>query len=221
MVLSRRFEGLATSVIYSRGLPFNYDLTMPKKTKRKTSAEEQSKAEQRWADLVAQFDRGWPIHSESRLVSGQILYEMKRWLKQWGLNKGRRGRWDAFLRDRKVPLSTANDYVRLWQEHNDMPPEDCVLARKKAQQKWENNSAGSAGLTTSGRTLIAKIEAADDEAADKSGDRRIGVECVFVLTMAEKILFMDAVKALTPLRATQEMYKAVIAAAPKVSGVGA
>ena len=39
---------------------------------------------------------------------------------------------------------------------------------------------------------------------------------VFVLTMAEKIAFMKAVKILGPLRATQEMYKAVIAA----NGVG-
>ena len=71
------------------------------------------------------------------------------------------------------------------------------------------------------RLAAALDQPADDEDADKSVDRRIGVECVFVLTMAEKHKFMDAVRVIGPIQATKEMYKAVVAAAPKVSGGGA
>jgi hypothetical protein len=194
-----------------------------KKSKRpKPSAKQLADADQRWAELEAQLDQEWPIHQESRLQTARILYEMKRWLKQWGLNKGRKGRWMSVLRKHRIPISTANDYVRLWQEHKDTPPENCVLARVPiSQQDCENNLPESGRFATSSGTASARIEAADDEDADKSVDRRIGVECVFVLTMAEKHKFMDAVKALGPLQATKEMYKAVVAAAPKVSGVGA
>jgi hypothetical protein len=184
----------------------------PKKAKNpKPSAEQQAAADQLWADLEAQLDQEWPLHQESRLQTARILYEMKRWLKQWGHNKGRKGLWMSVLRKHKIPISTANDYVRLWQEHKDIPPEDCVLARLRIPQENEQNNLPESG-TLASPSVSAKIEAADDEDADKSLDRRIGVECVFVLTMAEKHKFMDAVKALGPLQATKEMYKAVIAA---------
>jgi hypothetical protein len=194
-----------------------------KKTKNpKPSAEQLATADQIWSDLEARLDQEWPLHQESRLQTGNVLYEMKRWLKQWGHNKGRKGWWMSVLRKHKIPVSTANDYVRLWQEHKDIPPEDCVLARLRIpQQNGQNNLPESGKFGPSYGAVSAKIEAADDEDADKSVDRRIGVECVFVLTMAEKHKFMDAVRALGDLRATQEIYKAVIAAAPKVSGVGA
>ena len=65
------------------------------------------------------------------------------------------------------------------------------------------------------------INPADDEDCDSSREKRLAIECIFVLTMEEKHRFMDAVNALGPLVATQEIYKAVIAAAPKVSGGGA
>ena len=194
-----------------------------KKSKRpKPSAKQLADADQRWASLEAQLDQEWPLHQESRLQTAHILYEMKRWLKQWGLNKGRKGRWMSVLRKHRIPISTANDYVRLWQEYKDIPPENCALARVPiSQQHCENNLPEPGRFATSSGTVSAKIKAADDEYADKSVDRRIGVECVFVLTMAEKHKFMEAVRALGELRATQEIYKAVIAAAPKVSGVGA
>jgi hypothetical protein len=191
----------------------------PKKSKKpKPSAEQQAAADQVWAELEAQFDREWPLHRESRLQVARILYEMKRWLKKWGKNKGRKGRWMEFLRTRNppIPISTANDYVRYWQETQDIPPGDCVLARLPiSQQNRENNlpESGKLAAATTPPGAVAKIKAADDKDADKSEDQRIGVECVFVLTMAEKIAFMEAVEALTPLRATQAIYKAVIAAA--------
>jgi hypothetical protein len=191
------------------------------KPKKKTlTPEERLQADQELASLVAQLDREWPSNYESRLQMGRILYQIKFWLKKWGKNKGQKGKWQSILDARKppIPLSTANDYVRLWQETQDIPPEDCVLARVRIpQQNGEKNPAESAGLATSPSDAVAKIKAADDDDADKSKDKRIGVECIFVLTMAEKIAFMKAVGILKPLRATQEMYKAVVAAA---NGVG-
>jgi hypothetical protein len=194
----------------------------PKKIKKpKPSAEQQAAADQIWAGLEAQLDQEWPLHQESRLQTARILYEMKRWLRQWGHNKGRKGWWMSVLRKHKIPISTANDYVRLWQEHKDIPPEDCVLARLPISPKNCENNLPDSGRLATFQGVRAKVEAASDENCDNSTDRRIGVECIFVLTMAEKHKFMDAVKALGELRATQEIYKAVIAAAPKVSGVGA
>jgi len=68
----------------------------PKKIKHaKPSSEQRADADQRWADLEAQLDQEWPLHQESRLQTARILYEMKRWLKQWGHNKGRKGWWMA------------------------------------------------------------------------------------------------------------------------------
>ena len=196
--------------------------------KPKPSAEEKADAEQQWANLIAQFKKEWPRHLESRLKSARLLYEIKRWLKEWGQNKGCKGRWMDVLRsfNPAIPISTANDYVCLWQEHTDMPPEDCVLARrktKKTQQHWENNLPDSGKLAAGSHRPT--IKAAREKNHDRSSEQRLGVECVFVLTMAEKERFMDAVKALGPLIATQEMYRAVIAkasaVAPKVDGVGA
>lgn len=117
-----------------------------------------------------------------------------------------------------IPISIANDYVRYWQENQDIPPEDCVLARLPiSQQNRENNLPESDKLNVASSDPVATVKAAADKEADKSDDHRIGVSCVFVLTMAEKIAFMKAVEILEPLHATQEMYKAVIDAA---NGVG-
>jgi hypothetical protein len=200
----------------------------PKKPKKpRPSEEESAAAERQWADLVTQFKLEWPRHVESRLKSAHLLYEMKRWLKQWGWHRGCKGRWKELLGSflPPIPRSTADDYVRLWQEHMDMPPEDCVLARLPISHKNCKNNLPESGKLATPAGTGAKIKAANDEDADKSVEHRIGVECVFVLTMVEKHKFMDAVKALGPLQATQEMYKAVIAkaagAAPKVDGVGA
>ena len=193
---------------------------MPKKTKRKISPEERQQAEQQWANLVAQFAQEWPIHSQSRLVAGSLLYKMKRWLMEWGQNKGCKGRWRELLRQYDIAESTAFDLMQVWQEHAEIPDAKLAVARKKPQQNGKNNLPDS-GTLARVSTCKASVEAADDESADYSDDHRIGVECVFCLTMIEKIEFMRAVKALGPVAATQEMYKAVLAAAPRVSGVGA
>jgi hypothetical protein len=187
--------------------------------KPRPSEEELAAAERRRDDLVAQFKLEWPRHVESRLKSAHLLYEIKRWLKQWGWHRGCKGMWKELLGSflPPIPRSTADDYVRLWQEHMDMPPEDCVLARLRISHKNRKNNLPDSGKLATDR-LRPKIKAAPEKNHDRSEERRLGIECVIVLTMAEAKQFMAAVKALTPLCATQEMYKAVINAAPKAAG---
>lgn len=188
---------------------------MAKKKSRKLTAEEQARFKEHWAALESQLDIEWPIHQESRLQVARVLYEMKKWLKDWGMNKGRNGKWNAVLRKHNIPESTANDYVRLWQEHKDISEADCVLARvKKSLNDCENNSPESDELVTHGGCK-AKVKAGDhgdEENYDNSTERRVGIECVFCLTMAEKHAFMEAVDKLGPHKATQEIYKAIVAA---------
>ena len=59
-------------------------------------------------------------------------------------------------------------------------------------------------------TSDARVAPAPDEKTDKSPERRLAVECIFVLTLQEKLLFMEAVNKMGPLRATQRMFKAVV-----------
>jgi hypothetical protein len=54
------------------------------------------------------------------------------------------------------------------------------------------------------------VDPAPDDKADKSPEHRLAVECIFILTMQEKLLFMEAVDKMGPLRATQRMFKAVV-----------
>lgn len=193
-----------------------------KKSKKKnSSAEEKKLADQQWNELEAQLDQEMLILDPSRLQAGRILYHMKRWLKEWNLLKGRRGRWDATCKKHEIDRKTAENWILRYQERADIPADEWVVQPpakpkgKKSQQDCEKNPVKVTGLTP------PSVTPAKDEDHDRSTERRLAIECIFVLTMAEKHTFMDAVKALGELRATQEMYKAVIAAAPKVSGVGA
>jgi len=63
---------------------------MAKSKKPKPSAGQRAAAEQQWAQLEAALDEEMKILGPSRLEVGHILYDMKRWLKQWGFLKGRR-----------------------------------------------------------------------------------------------------------------------------------
>jgi hypothetical protein len=194
----------------------------PKKIKkRKLSSEQIAAANQVWDKLEADLDQEMLILDPSRLRAGRILYYMKRWLKQWNLLKGRHGRWDATCTKHRINRKTAENWIVRYQERARIPAHEWVVQPpaqpkgKKSQLDWKKNTVKATGL------VEPSITPADDEDHDSSRERRLAIECIFVLTMAEKHTFMDAVKALGELRATQEMYKAVIAAAPKVSGVGA
>jgi len=197
----------------------------PKKIKKpKPSADQLAAAKQQWAELETQLDQEMLIMGPSRLQVGRILYHMKCWLKQWGMTKGCKGRWkpicDKYVIDRK----SAENWIWKWQQYAGIPEDEWVVHRtneklqrdtEKPQQDSENNTVKVTGLAR------PSITPAKDEDHDNSTEKRLAIECIFVLTMAEKHKFMDAVKALGEPGATQEMYKAVIAAAPKVSGVGA
>jgi hypothetical protein len=65
----------------------------------------------------------------------------------------------------------------------------------------------------------ASVDFADDADEDnRDKNTRMVVECKFVLTLSEKLQFVEALKKLTPLRATQLMYEAVVRAVPKGEG---
>jgi hypothetical protein len=193
----------------------------PKKIKKpKPSSEQIAAAKQQWAELVAQLDQEMQTLGPSRLQAGRILFHMKKWLKDWNLLKGRHGQWDATCTKHGIDRKTAENWICKYQEYAGIPAEEWLVQPakpkgKKSQQDWEKNTVKATGLEE------PSVTPADDEDHDSSRERRLAIECIFVLTMSEKHSFMDAVKAIGELRATQEMYKAVIAAAPKVNGVGA
>lgn len=80
---------------------------------------------------------------------------------------------------------------------------------KKIQDSHKHskrNTANSASLAK-----LARVECADDKDPDnRDKNSRLAVECIFVLTLGEKLDFMKAVEKLGPLRSTQVMFEAVI-----------
>lgn len=192
-------------------------MTSKKPKKTRPSEKQRAAAEQRWAQLEEELKQEMMILGPSRLQAGRILYDMKRLLKKWGFLTGRRGRWKAVCDRYEIDRRSAENWIWQWQKYNDIPENEWVVHHKNSrksdadtenpQKDCENNTVKVTGLTR------ADIIAPDDDDHDKSNEKRSAIECIFVLTMAEKNAFMDAVRALTPLRATQEMYKAVINAA--------
>lgn len=193
---------------------------MPKKKKAKLTPEQIAAANQQLAELEAQLAGEMTILGPSELEVGRILYVIKRCLIQWGWNKGKNGRWAPLVSKHGMDRKTAENRIRKYQTYASIPPRECVIQPaspkqprvQETQQYRENNPVRLTGLHQPG------IKPADDEDCDRSPEQRIGVECVFVLTMKEKREFMKAVQALGPLLATQVIYKAVLGAAPKAEG---
>lgn len=181
-----------------------------KSKKKKLSAEEITLADQQWAELEAALDREMLILAPSRIEAGRILYEMKRLLKRFGLNKGRRGRWQAVCDKHKIDRKSGENWIRLYQDYADIPADRMVVAPvKKPQQNGQKNTVEhTALLQVDG--CKPDVDTADEENADKSPEGRMAVECVFCLTLDQKRLFMNAVQKLGPLRATQLMYQSVV-----------
>lgn len=181
---------------------------MPKSAQPTKTSAAQQKFDQKWAQLEAQLDKEMHVLVPARHKVGQVLYEMKLLLRKYGLNKGRRGRWQAVLRKYGIDRKTAENWVRMYQEKARIPASKMVVAAaKKSQQNRQKNTVK--------RTVIgpkAKVDAGPEKRMDVSSEQRLPVECVFVLTLAEKGKFMESVKQLGPLRATQVVYKAVVAA---------
>lgn len=187
----------------------------PKKIKKPSpSAEQQKLADQRWAQLEAELDKEMLILGPSRDQVGGILYEMKLLLKKYGLNKGRRGRWQAVLRKHRIDRKTAENWIRLYQKKADIPADKMVVAAtKESQQNGEKNTVEPTALGS--KCDEPWIEAANEKmadgfSADEPATRRLPIECCFVLTLEQKRLFMKAVKDLGDLKATQRMYQAVV-----------
>ena len=154
------------------------------------------------------------MHEHARHRLGKILYEMKVHLRKHGLDKRRTGRWESILRERKIEKSTARDWVVKYQQAEGIPLEKCffrpemqrVKKTRNSHKYRENNRAVPALLDAR-----ARIEAADDKDTDnRDKNGRLAVECIFVLTLGEKLAFMEGVRRLGPQRATQVMYQAVL-----------
>ena len=168
---------------------------------------------QQWDALVTELDKELLIFGPIRHELGRILYSIKAHLRKHGLDKSRIGRWEAMLRERKLEKSTARDWVVKYQQAEGIPLEQCFFPRetlrvkktRKSHRYRENNRAGTALIESD-----ARIDVAPDEKKDDSPKGRLAVECIFVLTYEEKLRFVEAVRSLGPLRATQLMYKAVV-----------
>jgi hypothetical protein len=183
---------------------------MTKNKTRRPSAAQLASADQLWAQLLSQLDREMTILVPSRREAGRILFEIKKWMNQWGLNKGRRGRWQEicdkyFDGERK----TAENWVRAYQKWAEIPVDQCVFKPApetgKSQSYGENNPVKVTGIDH------AKVRVEEEE-EDTSREGRTPVECVFILTREERIKFLEALRNLDPLRATQLMYLAVVEA---------
>ncbi len=198
-------------------------MAQPKRRFKKYSAEEQELIEQKWAYLETELDREMKVLKPSRLKIGHILYEMKLWLKKYGLNRGRKGRWKSVCDRHKLDRKTAENWIRLYQEEEGVPSLKWVVApAKKSQRNSKKNTVKPTALSGTAAVEVPdlakspdpRVVAADDDDADKKGpDGRLAVGCIFVLTLVEKHKFMDSVKQLGELRATQLMYSAVTSAA--------
>lgn len=174
---------------------------------------------QQWDNLVAELDLELNFNRESRYKLGRILYNIKLHLKKHGLDQVRTGRWEHILRERKIAKPTARDWVVKYQQAENIPLDKCFFPKETVRVKKTRNTHKYGKNNRAVPVLIgrkAKVVAAsevDSKKADKSDDKRTAVECVFVLTYGERLAFMDAVRSLSELRATQVMYRAVVAAA--------
>ena len=172
-----------------------------------------SSERQQWDNLVTELDKEWLIFGESRHMLGGILYRMKVHLRKHGLDKSHTGRWEAILRERHIEKSTARDWVVKYQQAEGIPLDKCFFPSetkrlkktRKSHRYRENNRAGTALMESD-----ARIDVAPDDKKDASPQGRLAVECIFVLTLQEKLRFMEAINKLGPLRATQLMYLAVV-----------
>ena len=184
---------------------------------------EQNNERQLWDVLVVEFDFEYDNHRRIRHELGRTLYNIKVHLQKHGLDKERTGRWSTLLKDRKIPESTAKGWVVEYQIKEGLPEDKCffpnetkrITKAKISQQNRKKNPAEVVVLPDEVESKAA-VEFADDrdeDNRDKNG--RMVVECKFVLTYEEKLAFLEAMNQLTPLRATQLMYEAVVRAIPK------
>lgn len=179
---------------------------------------------QLWDELVTEFDVEYLSHKHIVHQLGRALYNMKVHLHKYGLDKPRTGRWHNFITERKgMSESTAKGWVVAYQIKECIPKDKCffpnetkrITTKRISQQNRKNNPAESVVLPEEVESEAA-IEFADDQdEGNRDKNNRMVVECRFVLTYQEKLQFLDAMNQLTPLRATQLMYEAVVRAVHK------
>ncbi len=165
-----------------------------------------------WDNLVAEFDVEYLLYEPIGQRMGKVLYKIKIHLEKHGLDRGRNGRWATFLRERRIPESTARDWVSKYEEGERLKPEERFYAAPRKTRKTHKDGQKNRAVPAAFRK--AKVVSAaekDPEKADKNAEvQRSAVECVFVLTEVERMTFMGAVRKLGELRSTEAMYRAVV-----------
>jgi hypothetical protein len=206
---------------YIRNVPFTAAVGENSVHMKSPDGGQQRKTErQQWDELVAELDLELITYKPVRYQMGKILYKMKVHLKKHGLDKGRKGRWQSILRERELAETTAKEWVVKYQKAEGIPLAKCFypeeMKRAKRTRNLHKYGQKKTAVSVALAEKCARVEAAEDnnpDYVDNSDSKRGAVECIFVLTQAEKFAFMEAVKQLSELRATQVMYQAVIAAA--------
>jgi hypothetical protein len=170
---------------------------------------------QEWDNLVAEFDTEWIQYQPLGQRMGKILHRMKVHLRKHGLDRGRNGRWAKLLRERRIEESTARDWVVKYQQAEGISLDKCFFPKemvrvkktRKTHKYGKNNSAVPVVLR---QAKVVAASEVDPDKADGSDEHRTAVECVFVLTYNERLVFMKAVRKLGNLGATQVIYRAVV-----------
>ncbi len=175
---------------------------------------------QLWDELVTVFDFEFLNLGRVRHELGRTLYNIKVHLKKYGLDKERTGRWSTLLREREIAESTAKGWVVEYQIKECIREDKCffpnetkrITKKKISHKNREKNPAESVVLPEEVESEAAVEFADDQDEGNRDKNGRMVVECRFVLTYQEKLQFLDAMNQLTPLRATQLMYEAVVRA---------
>jgi hydroxymethylpyrimidine pyrophosphatase-like HAD family hydrolase len=182
-----------------------------------------------WDELVTEFDVEYMSYGLIVHNQGRILYNMKQHLKRHGLDKERTGRWSTLLRERNIAESTAKGWVVQYQIKACVPPDKWFFPSetkrqtkiKISQQNRKKNPADSAVLPQN-IASEARVEFADDaDESNRDTNNRMVVECKFVLTLAEKLQLVEAIRQVGHLRATQLMFEGVVRAVFKGEGTSA
>src|ERR1700676_4778830 len=150
-----------------------------------TTVMDQKTERQQWDNLVTELDKELIIYGPVRHELGRILYNIKVHLRKHDLDRGRRGRWESILAERKIEKSTARDWVVKYQQAEGIVLDKCFFPAetkrlkktRKSHKYRENNSAGTALMESD-----ARIDVAADAKKEAGPQGRTAVVGVFVMS---------------------------------------
>jgi hypothetical protein len=101
---------------------------------------------QQWDNLVTELDKELIVYGPVRHELGRILYNIKVRLRKHGLDKGRRGRWESILAERRIEKSTARDWVVKYQQAEGIPLDKCFFPGRELGQQFLLKTLGTQSL---------------------------------------------------------------------------